>query len=181
NTHPSPLANYPSFVAEVASTFNETLLINHVLEHEGRRHAAVSVGELSREHQEHGISPGAVCRVRTPDVRNGGKGATHHRQCTGEAVSGYHAEVLWPGSGHLDRRRLHRQRVELHPALLPRLLRISIRHVIYGLDGPVGKSDRRRSRRHQTLSRIPERRRLEVPHRSSQRCRRRYAHRRTAG
>src|SRR5947207_6083121 len=26
-----PLANYPNFVAEVASTFNETLLINHVL------------------------------------------------------------------------------------------------------------------------------------------------------
>ncbi|HEY2383403.1 MAG TPA: oligoendopeptidase F [Terriglobia bacterium] len=28
---PYPLANYPIFVAEVASTFNETLLINHVL------------------------------------------------------------------------------------------------------------------------------------------------------
>ncbi len=30
-TQPYPLANYPIFVAEVASTFNETLLINHVL------------------------------------------------------------------------------------------------------------------------------------------------------
>ncbi len=30
-TQPYPLANYPIFVAEVASTFNETLLISHVL------------------------------------------------------------------------------------------------------------------------------------------------------
>src|SRR5437867_8279455 len=30
-TQPYPLANYPIFVAEVASTFNETLLINYVL------------------------------------------------------------------------------------------------------------------------------------------------------
>src|SRR5947208_5096119 len=30
-TEPYPLTNYPIFVAEVASTFNETLLINHVL------------------------------------------------------------------------------------------------------------------------------------------------------
>jgi len=30
-TQPYPLTNYPIFVAEVASTFNETLLINHVL------------------------------------------------------------------------------------------------------------------------------------------------------
>jgi len=30
-TQPYPLANYPIFVAEVASTFNETLLIDHML------------------------------------------------------------------------------------------------------------------------------------------------------
>jgi oligoendopeptidase F len=30
-TQPYPLANYPIFVAEVASTFNESLLIDHVL------------------------------------------------------------------------------------------------------------------------------------------------------
>ncbi|MGE0444795.1 MAG: oligoendopeptidase F, partial [Vicinamibacterales bacterium] len=31
-TQPYPLANYPIFVAEVASTFNEALLVDHVLE-----------------------------------------------------------------------------------------------------------------------------------------------------
>src|SRR6187397_3444856 len=30
-TQPYPLANYPIFVAEVASTFNESLLIDHML------------------------------------------------------------------------------------------------------------------------------------------------------
>src|SRR6187401_3537545 len=30
-TQPYPLANYPTFVAEVASTFNESLLIDHML------------------------------------------------------------------------------------------------------------------------------------------------------
>jgi oligoendopeptidase F len=34
NNQPFPLANYPIFLAEVASTFNETLLVRYLMEHE---------------------------------------------------------------------------------------------------------------------------------------------------
>ena len=44
-----------------------------------------------------------------------------------EAVPGHHEAVLRPRPGRLRRGRLHRPRVELHPALLPRLLRLPVR------------------------------------------------------
>ena len=90
-TQPYPLADYPIFVAEVASTFNESLLIDHMLEDDqGRRHAAVAARQLSREHQGHGVPPDAVRRVRAADARDGAEGAADHRRRAGEAVPGHH-------------------------------------------------------------------------------------------
>ena len=90
-TQPYPLADYPIFVAEVASTFNEALLIDHMLKtHQGRRHAAVAARQLSREHQGHGVPPDAVRRVRAADARDGAEGAADHRRRAGQAVHGHH-------------------------------------------------------------------------------------------
>ena len=80
-TQPYPLAGYPIFVAEVASTFNESLLIDHMLKHDqGRRRAAVAARQLSREHQGHGVPPDAVRRVRAAHARDGAEGAADHRR-----------------------------------------------------------------------------------------------------
>ena len=90
-TQPYPLADYPIFVAEVASTFNESLLIDHMLKtHQGRRHAAVAARQLPREHQGHGVPPDAVRRVRAADARDGAEGAADHRRRAGQAVHGHH-------------------------------------------------------------------------------------------
>ena len=91
-TQPYPLASYPTFVAEVASTFNEALLIDHMLKNDqGRRRAAVAARQLPREHQGHGVPPDAVRRVRAADARDGGEGAADHRRRAGQAVSRHHA------------------------------------------------------------------------------------------
>ena len=74
-TQPYPLADYPIFVAEVASTFNEALLIDYMLanpqHHQGRRHAALAARQLSREHQGDGVPADAVRRVRAAHARDG--------------------------------------------------------------------------------------------------------------
>ncbi len=135
-TQPYATAGYPTFVAEVASTFNESLLIDHMLKHDqGRRRAAVAARQLSREHQGHGVPADAVRRVRAGDARDGREGAADHRRRAGEALPGHHEEVLRPRPGRRGRRRLHRARVELHPALLPRLLRVPVRDVVHGVRG----------------------------------------------
>ena len=63
---------------------------------------------------------------------------------TGDALAKLYlditTQVLRPRSGRLHRRRLHRARVELHPALLSRLLRLPVRDVVHG----VGSARRRR-------------------------------------
>ena len=88
-------------------------------------------------------------------------------------------EILRPRSGRLRRRRLHRERVELHPALLPRLLRLPVRDVVHGFGG-AGREGQRRRGGQAALPGVPQRRRLEVSDRAAQGRRRRHDDRRAA-
>ena len=78
------------------------------------------------------VPPDAVRRVRAADARDGAEGTADHRRRAGEAVLRHHEAVLRSRSGRHRRGRLHRARVELHPALLSRLLRVPVRHVVHG-------------------------------------------------
>src|SRR6185295_13810759 len=76
--------------------------------------------------------------------------------------------------------RLYRARVELRAALLSRLLRVPVRHVVHGVGGARRESEGRRPERARPLPAVPERRRLEVPDRPAARRRRGHDHRRAA-
>ncbi len=63
-TQPYPTADYPIFVAEVASTFNEALLIDHMLKTIQNDTVKLSLlGKFTGGNQRHGIPPDAVCRI----------------------------------------------------------------------------------------------------------------------
>ena len=80
-TQPYPLAGYPIFVAEVASTFNESLLIDYMLKQIKDDDTRLSLlGQLPREHQGHRVPADAVRRVRAADARDGAEGRADHRR-----------------------------------------------------------------------------------------------------
>ena len=180
-TQPYPLADYPIFVAEVASTFNEALLIDHMLKTIKDDATKLSLlgnylegikGTVFRQTQF------AEFELRVHEMAEKGE------PLTGDALSKlyarHHEEVLRPRQGRLHRRRLHPARVGVHPALLPELLRLPVRDVVHRVGGAVGEGARRRSGRDQALPHVPQRRRLEVPDRSAEGRRRRHDDRRAA-
>ena len=127
------------------------------------RHAARAPRQLPREHQGHRLPPDAVRRVRAARcTRWPQKGQPLTGDVARQALPRHHAQVLRPRSGRLHRRRLHRARVELHPALLPRLLRVPVRDVVHRVGRARGEGQDRRSRRAQALPGVPQRRRIEV-------------------
>ena len=145
-TQPFATAGYPTFVAEVASTFNEALLIETMLKKITDPAARLSLlgsylenikGTVFRQTQF------AEFELRTHEMMEKGQ------PLTGEALDALYAEiteeVLRPGQGRLRRRRLRRARVGVHPALLPELLRLPVRHLVHRLVGALGKSPGRRS------------------------------------
>jgi oligoendopeptidase F len=108
-TQPYPLAGYPIFVAEVASTFNEALLIDYMLGQIKDDDTRLSLlGKLPREHQGHRCSgrPSSPSSSYGCTSRRPGRGA--HRRRPGHAVHGHHEKVLRPRSGRVCRRRLRR-------------------------------------------------------------------------
>ncbi len=62
---------------------------------------------------------------------------------TGDALAKLYLDITRKYYGHdqkvTRRGRLHRPRVELHPALLPRLLRVPVRDVVHRGRGAVGE------------------------------------------
>ena len=97
---PSRLASYPMFVAEVASTFNESLLIDYMLKSRSRTttrgcRCSATTSRASRD----GLPPDAVRRVRAADARDGAEGRAHHRRRAGRALYGHHEALLRPRSG----------------------------------------------------------------------------------
>ena len=180
-TQPYPLASYPTFVAEVASTFNESLLIDHMLKTIKDDNARLSIlgsylenikGTVFRQTQF------AEFELRMHEMAQKGQ------PITGEALAKLYLDITKRYYGHdkgvADRRRLRRQRVELHPALLPRLLRLPVRDVVHRVRGAGRAGQGRQRRGDQEVPRVHQRRRLEVPDRSPEGCRRRHDDRRAA-
>ena len=152
-TQPYPLAGYPIFVAEVASTFNESLLIDYMLKQIKDDDTRLSLlgnylenikGTVFRQTQF------AEFELRMHEMAR--EGRADHRRRAREAVPGHHQEVLRPRSRRLHRRRLHRARVELHPPLLPRLLRLPVRDVVHRLVGARREGEGRRSGRRRSAT-----------------------------
>ena len=181
-TQPYPTADYPIFVAEVASTFNEALLIDHMLKHDqGRRRrgcrCSATTSRTSRARcSGRRSSPSSSCAMHEM--------AEKGEPLTGDALAKLYLDITKKYYGHdagrLRRRRLHRARVELHPALLPRLLRLPVRHVVHGVGGAVREGAGRRPGGHEALPGVPRRRRLEVPDRPAEGRGRRHDDRRAA-
>ena len=178
---PFRLASYPIFVAEVASTFNEALLIDYMLKTIKDDDTRLSLlgnylenikGTVFRQTQF------AEFELRIHEMAEKGE------PITGEALDKLYLditrEVLRPRQGRLHRRRLRRARVGVHPALLPGLLRLPVRDVVHRVGGAVGEGAGRGRGGDEALSRVPLRRRIEVSDRAAEGRRRRHDDRRAA-
>ena len=138
-TQPFATAGYPIFVAEVASTFNEALLIENMLQDRspiprpGCRCSATTSRTSRGPCSARRSSPSSSCAC----TRWSEKG----QPLTGEALDKLyaddHQEVLRPRQGRLRRGRLRRARVGVHPALLPQLLRVPVRDLVHRVVGAV--------------------------------------------
>ena len=169
-TQPFATAGYHTFVAEVASTFNEALLIENMLKQISDPAARLSLlgsylenikGTVFRQTQF------AEFELRTHETIEQGQ------PLTGDALdalyAGDHPQVLRPRRRHLHRRRLHRARVGVHPALLPELLRLPVRHLVHRVVGALGESAARRPGRDRAIPDLPGIGRLEVSDRTAAR------------
>ncbi len=92
---PYATASYSTFVAEVASTLNENLLLHHVLDQtQGRPDAALPAVELPRQHAHDAVPADAVRRVRAQDPRDGRARRAAHRGFAQHALPRAAAPVL---------------------------------------------------------------------------------------
>ena len=108
-TQPYPTAGYPTFVAEVASTFNEALLIDYMLKRIKDTPTRLS---LLGNYLE-GIKATVFRQTQFAEFElrmheMGERGRADHRRRACQALSGHHAQVLRPRSEGRDRGRLHR-------------------------------------------------------------------------
>ena len=97
-SQPYATASYPTFVAEVASTFNESLLIDHML----KRISDPKARRPSCNYLE-GIKGTASVRRSSPssnwECTRWPRGSGRHRRGAGEALHGHHEEVRRPRPG----------------------------------------------------------------------------------
>ena len=97
-TQPYPLAQYPIFVAEVASTFNESAADrSHARHRQGSGRAAVAARQLPREHQGHGLPPDAVRRVRAGRCT---RWRRRDSRITGDALAKLYLDITRKYYGH---------------------------------------------------------------------------------
>ncbi len=134
-TQPYPTPSYPIFVAEVASTFNEALLIDHMLK--TIKDDATKLSLLGNYLE--GIKSTvfrqtqfAEFELRVHEMAEKGQPVTGEELDRLYAVD--HQEVLRPRPEGLHRRRVHRARMGVHPALLPQLLRVPVRDVVHAAE-----------------------------------------------
>ena len=180
-TQPFPTAGYQTFVAEVASTFNEALLIDHMLRQIKDDATRLSLLGNYLENVKSTVfrqTQFAEFELRMHEAAQ--KGAAITGDMLVEALRRHHAPLLRPRPGHLHRRRLRRARVELHAPLLPRLLRVPVRHLVHRGRGAVGEGARRRPGGDEAVSDVPLVGRFEVPDRPAEGRRRRHDDRRAA-
>ena len=119
-------ARYKIFVAEVASTTNEILLLEYgvyALAGSGSQGEGLPAQPLSGQLQGNGLPPDHVRRVREKDQPDGGRGYSAYSQYALRDLSGAEQAVFWPrdGVGSSDR-----QRVVQDPSFLLQLLRIPV-------------------------------------------------------
>ena len=171
---PYPTADYSIFIAEVASTFNEALLLRR------------SLDEAKSDGERISLLGSYVENLRGTFFRQTMFAefelATHEAAERGEALTGEKlsahvrraaAPLPRPRPGrHAHRRRLHR-RVGVHPALLLQLLRLPVRHLAGRLDAARPRRARRRHHGARSLPGAAEVRRLALPVRAAQGGRRR--------
>ena len=178
---PSPLAAYPIFVAEVASTFNEALLIDYMLKTIKDDNTKLSLlgnylenikGTVFRQTQF------AEFELRAHEMAEKGQPITG--EALGQALPRRHPQVLRTRQRRLHCRRLHRARVGVHPPLLSELLRLPVRDVVYRVGCAFGEGADRGSGRDQAVPGVSLRRRVEISDRSPEGRRRRHDHQRTA-
>ena len=129
---PFQLAGYQTFVAEVASQFNEDLLLEYILKQVKDKDVRIAILGNYLETLKATVfrqTQFADFELQVHQLAQQGK------PLTGESMAKLYLditqEVLRPRSGRVHRRRLHRARVERRPALLPQLLRLPVRHVVY--------------------------------------------------
>ena len=128
-TQPFATSNYTTFLAEIASTFNEHLLMHHLLKNEKDDLFKLYIldnyldgfrGTLFRQTLFAEFELAMHNRVEA--------GADADRRLAQPAIPGADPPVLRPRQGRLPGRRLHPGRVERHPPLLPELLRVPVQH-----------------------------------------------------
>ncbi len=156
-TQPFATANYPIFVAEVASTFNEALLIDYMLKTIKDDNTKLALlgnylegikGTVFRQTQF------AEFELRVHEMAEKGEPLTG--EALDKAVRRHHTQVLRSRQERLHRGRLHPARVVVHAALLPELLRLPVRDLVHGIRGAVGKGARGRSGGDQAVPLVPE-------------------------
>ncbi len=176
-SQPFTYASYTIFVAEVASTLSEALLLDALLAEQRRpARARAATAARHRQHHRHLLHPGAVRRVGARSApRRRARRADHRRDAVG---------ALLRAAAALLRRR-HRARLALphhlgaHPALLPEpVLRLPVRDELRGeradRAGAARGGGRQGARRGgRALPASAARRRQRLPHRPAARGRRR--------
>ncbi len=119
---PFATSNYAIFVAEVASTLNESLLFQKALaEAQDRLRAALPAGGAHRAASPHALPPDHVRGVRAGHPRAGREGRGPHRREADRDLPRGRPPLLRPRQGRLQGRPALRGRVGLHPALLLQL------------------------------------------------------------
>jgi len=90
----------PTFVAEVASTFNESLLIDYMLGQIKDDDTRLSLlGNYLENIKGTGVPPDAVRRIRAAHARDGGKKVSRLPATRSEAVPGDHQEYYGDAQG----------------------------------------------------------------------------------
>ena len=131
--------NYTIFVAEVASTFNEQLLSRHMMaKAKSEQERAYLDQSRHRRHPRHDHPPDDVRRVRKNHPRHG----RSRRAADGREIQRNLPRAclkLYFGPDFAHRRRAGAGMLP-HPALLPGVLRLQIRHRPVGGDCPIASA-----------------------------------------
>ena len=164
--------NYTIFVAEVASTFNEQLLSRHLMSKaKSEKERAYLInreidairGTIIRQTMFAEFEKISHALVEAGEPLTVDKLKDEYRKLLDR--------LLRPRLRH---RRRAEARVPPHPALLPRVLRLQIRHRPVGRDRPQRARRQRRQEGTERLPVVPQRRLLQIPARSAARRRRRH-------
>ena len=180
-TQPFATANYPTFVAEVASTFNEALLIEKMLKDINDPAARMSLlgnylenikGTVFRQTQF------AEFELRTHEMVEKGQ------PLTGDALDQLYAEITKKYYGQDKGVCIVDDYVAHEWAFIPHFYRnfyVFQYATSFTASSALSEKVQRRPRRHQTVPDVPELRRLEIPDRPAEGRGRGHDHRRTAG